>query len=47
MIDASMFPEIGRLIDVRYAKAYGTVYAMLNSAFCFAFAFGAHRSTFH
>jgi DHA1 family solute carrier family 18 vesicular amine transporter 1/2 len=45
MIDASMFPEMGRLVDLRHSNAYGTIYAISDSAFCFAFALGARALT--
>lgn len=41
MIDASMFPHMGWLVDLRHVGVYGSIYAISDSAFCFAFAFGS------
>ncbi|KRX21093.1 Synaptic vesicular amine transporter, partial [Trichinella nelsoni] len=38
MIDASMFPQMGYIVDIRYNGTYGGAYAIADAAFCFAFA---------
>ncbi|KJH44799.1 transporter, major facilitator family protein [Dictyocaulus viviparus] len=40
MIDASMFPLMGNLVDMRHIGVYGSIYAIADAAFCFAFALG-------
>lgn len=40
MIDASMFPQMGFLVDLRHVGVYGSIYAIADAAFCFAFALG-------
>ncbi|CAI5455246.1 unnamed protein product [Caenorhabditis angaria] len=40
MIDASMFPLMGYLVDIRHVGVYGSIYAIADAAFCFAFAIG-------
>ncbi|KAH7728857.1 Protein CAT-1 a [Aphelenchoides avenae] len=40
MIDASMFPLMGHIVDVRHVGVYGSIYAIADAAFCFAFALG-------
>jgi len=40
MIDASMFPQMGYLVDIRHVGVYGSIYAIADAAFCFAFALG-------
>jgi len=40
MIDASMFPMMGYIVDVRHVGVYGSIYAIADAAFCFAFALG-------
>ncbi|VDO69227.1 unnamed protein product [Heligmosomoides polygyrus] len=40
MIDASMFPLMGYLVDLRHVGVYGSIYAIADAAFCFAFALG-------
>uniref|UniRef100_A0A7E4VGT4 MFS domain-containing protein n=1 Tax=Panagrellus redivivus TaxID=6233 RepID=A0A7E4VGT4_PANRE len=40
MIDASMFPMMGFIVDVRHVGVYGSIYAIADAAFCFAFALG-------
>ncbi|VDM63077.1 unnamed protein product [Angiostrongylus costaricensis] len=40
MIDASMFPLMGSLVDLRHVGVYGSIYAIADAAFCFAFALG-------
>ncbi|KAI6204505.1 MFS domain-containing protein [Aphelenchoides besseyi] len=40
MIDASMFPMMGYIVDLRHVGVYGSIYAIADAAFCFAFALG-------
>ncbi|VDD86385.1 unnamed protein product [Enterobius vermicularis] len=40
MIDSSMFPLMGYLVDIRHVGVYGSIYAMSDAAFCFAFTLG-------
>ncbi|MBN3316427.1 VMAT1 protein, partial [Atractosteus spatula] len=40
MVDSSMMPIMGYLVDLRHASVYGTVYAIADVAFCMGFAIG-------
>ena len=40
MVDSSMMPELGNLVDVRHSSVYGGVYAIGDIAFCLGFAVG-------
>ncbi|NXC91985.1 VMAT1 protein, partial [Cercotrichas coryphoeus] len=40
MVDSSMMPIMGYLVDLRHTSAYGTVYAIADVAFCMGFAVG-------
>ena len=40
MVDSSMLPELGNLVDRRYAATYGGVYAIGDIAVCLGFAIG-------
>ena len=41
MVDSSMTPELGNLVDIRHASVgYGGVYAIGDIAFCLGFAVG-------
>ena len=40
MVDSSMMPELGYLVDIRHAAVYGGVYAIGDIAFCLGFAVG-------
>ncbi|XP_056291774.1 synaptic vesicular amine transporter [Pseudoliparis swirei] len=40
MVDSSMMPIMGYLVDLRHVSVYGSVYAIADVAFCFGFAFG-------
>jgi DHA1 family solute carrier family 18 vesicular amine transporter 1/2 len=41
MVDSSMMPELGNLVDIRHTSAvYGGVYAIGDVAFCLGFAIG-------
>ncbi|XP_030842212.1 synaptic vesicular amine transporter isoform X2 [Strongylocentrotus purpuratus] len=40
MVDASMMPIMGHLVDIRHVSVYGSVYAIADVAFCLGFAVG-------
>lgn len=40
MVDSSMMPHMGYLVDLRHVSVYGSVYAIADVAFCMGFAFG-------
>ncbi|XP_023336556.1 synaptic vesicular amine transporter isoform X1 [Eurytemora carolleeae] len=40
MVDSSMMPELGNLVDIRHTAVYGGVYAIGDIAFCLGFAIG-------
>merc|ERR1719187_617098 len=40
MVDSSMMPELGNLVDIRHSAVYGGVYAIGDVAFCVGFAIG-------
>jgi len=40
MVDSSMMPELGFLVDIRHSAVYGGVYAIGDAAFCLGFAIG-------
>lgn len=40
MVDSSMMPELGFLVDIRHKAVYGTVYAIGDVAFCLGFVIG-------
>uniref|UniRef100_A0A1I8P8D4 Major facilitator superfamily (MFS) profile domain-containing protein n=1 Tax=Stomoxys calcitrans TaxID=35570 RepID=A0A1I8P8D4_STOCA len=40
MVDSSMMPELGYLVDIRHSAVYGSVYALGDVAFCLGFAVG-------
>ncbi|CAD5229654.1 unnamed protein product [Bursaphelenchus okinawaensis] len=40
MVDSTMFPTLGTVVDKRHSSAYGSVYAIGDSAVCVAFAAG-------
>lgn len=40
MVDSSMMPQLGYLVDIRHSAVYGTVYAIGDVAFCMGFAVG-------
>ncbi|XP_021948937.1 synaptic vesicular amine transporter [Folsomia candida] len=44
MVDSSMMPELGYLVDIRHAAVYGSVYAIGDVAFCLGFAIGPAMS---
>lgn len=40
MVDSSMMPQLGYLVDIRHSSVYGGVYAIGDIAFCMGFAVG-------
>ena len=40
MVDSSMMPIMGYLVDIRHVSVYGSVYAIADVAFCLGFAIG-------
>jgi hypothetical protein len=44
MVDSSMMPTMGYLVDIRHAAVYGSVYAIADVAFCLGFAIGKNES---
>ncbi|XP_068012793.1 chromaffin granule amine transporter [Melanerpes formicivorus] len=40
MVDSSMMPIMGYLVDLRHTSVYGNVYAIADVAFCMGFAIG-------
>ena len=40
MVDSSMMPHLGYLVDLRHVGVYGNVYAIGDLSFCIAFAVG-------
>lgn len=44
MVDSSLMPIMGHLVDLRHTSVYGSVYAIADVAFCAGFAIGMlHR----
>ena len=46
MVDSSMMPELGNLVDIRHSSVYGGVYAIGDIAFCLGFAVGKRCNDF-
>ncbi|CAF1252766.1 unnamed protein product [Adineta steineri] len=46
MVDSSMMPTMGYLVDIRHASVYGSVYAIADVAFCLGYAVGPALSGF-
>ncbi|CAD6244691.1 GSCOCG00013424001-RA-CDS [Cotesia congregata] len=40
MVDSSMMPELGYLVDIRHTAVYGSVYAIGDVAFCLGYVVG-------
>ncbi|XP_052101406.1 synaptic vesicular amine transporter-like [Mytilus californianus] len=40
MVDSTMMPHMGYLVDLRHVSVYGSVYAIADVAFCLGFAVG-------
>nr|AKN21539.1 slc18a-4 [Schmidtea mediterranea] len=45
MVDSSMMPIMGYLVDIRHVSVYGSVYAIADVAFCVGFAIGPSLSS--
>lgn len=45
MVDSSMMPTMGYLVDIRHSSVYGSVYAIADVAFCLGFAVGNSLKT--
>ena len=43
MVDSSMMPELGYIVDIRHSAVYGGVYAIGDIAFCLGFAVGQYN----
>lgn len=43
MVDSTMMPMLGYLVDIRHTSVYGSVYAIGDVAFCASFAFGKYQ----
>ncbi|CAF0998137.1 unnamed protein product [Adineta ricciae] len=46
MVDSSMMPAMGYLVDIRHASVYGSVYAIADVAFCLGYTIGPALSGF-
>lgn len=46
MVDSSMMPIMGYLVDLRHVSVYGSVYAIADVAFCMGYAIGKNMLTF-
>lgn len=46
MVDSSMMPTMGYLVDIRHASVYGSVYAIADVAFCLGYAIGNEKKMF-
>ncbi|KAJ0169786.1 hypothetical protein K1T71_014392 [Dendrolimus kikuchii] len=44
MVDSSMMPELGFLVDIRHSSVYGSVYAIGDTALCLGYAIGPSLS---
>jgi len=42
MVDSSMMPHMGYLVDLRHVSVYGNVYAIADVAFALGFAVGTY-----
>ena len=40
MVDSSMMPHMGYLVDLRHVSVYGNIYAIADIAFALGFAVG-------
>lgn len=40
LIDTALLPTLGYLVDVRYVSVYGSIYAIADISYCFAYAVG-------
>lgn len=46
MVDSSMMPMLGYLVDIRHASVYGSVYAIGDTAFCVGFVLGKSHTVY-
>lgn len=46
MVDSSMMPQLGYLVDIRHTAVYGSVYAIGDVAFCLGFAIGMYANNY-
>jgi len=46
MVDSSMMPTMGYLVDIRHSSVYGSVYAIADVAFCLGYAIGMNIDLF-
>ncbi|XP_038071032.1 synaptic vesicular amine transporter-like [Patiria miniata] len=44
MVDATILPIMGHLVDIRHVSVYGSIYAIADVAFCIGFAVGPSLS---
>ena len=44
MVDATMMPIMGHLVDIRHVSVYGSIYAIADVAFCIGFAVGKNKA---
>ena len=44
MVDSSMMPHMGYLVDLRHVSVYGNVYAIADIAFALGFAIGMYQN---
>ena len=42
MVDSSMMPHMGYLVDLRHVSVYGNIYAIADIAFALGFAVGRY-----
>ena len=43
MVDSSMMPHMGYLVDLRHVSVYGNIYAIADIAFALGFAVGRYK----
>ena len=46
MVDTSMIPTMGYLVDIRHLSTYGNIYAISDFASCLGFALGMYINIF-
>lgn len=47
MVDSSMMPMLGYLVDIRHTSVYGSVYAIGDVAFCAGFVIGQSSASLY
>ncbi len=40
LVEIALFPELGRLVDIKYSSVYGNVYAIGDVALCLGYGIG-------